>query len=411
SLNNAGGRVEITAGQTAVITGGGQPPLVGEMSDEDIQDWLDNNPEAQLVVSALIDEQPTQIIPTKAVINQPSIYVPPATKKPTETKEPQPIITQTAMPSLVPTVTISSVDPAGSVVGEPLNITINVISSPDGPPPTGAVKVFANGSPICIAALDVEGFAFCTGGIPSVGNFNLVASYLGDTNYITAQSAVWSNYAVAKASTTVTITSHVPNPSLLSDPITFTATVDNVAPGAGTPFGSVTFADGAYNCIATSAPWTCSFTPINPGPALVTASYSGDANFNSSNSASITHEVLLNSDTVFRNASGPMSIIAACDQLYKADVLDVNGVSSVYVEYSINDNTFSSPGTFLLTKTGAFTWEATHLIATIATDTVSWRFVATDGGSNQFFFGGSTPYFPGTLLVDFYSYDSTIACP
>jgi hypothetical protein len=256
----------------------------------------------------------------------------------------------------------------------------------------------------------VEGFAFCVGGIPSAGNFNLAARYLGDANYITAQSAVWAN-TVTKASTTTTITSHVPNPSLLSDPITFTATVDVVAPGAGTPFGSVTFADGAYNCTATSAPWTCSFTPMNPGPGTVTASYSGDANFNSSNSASITHEVLLNSDTVFRNASGPMSIIAACDQIYRTDALDVNGVSSVYVEYSINDNTFSSPGTFLLTKTGVFTWEATHSITAVATDTVSWRFVATDGGSNQFFFGGTTPYFPGTLLVDFYSYDSGIACP
>ena len=410
ALNSAGGTVEITAGQTVTITGIGQPPQIGIMNDEDIQDWLDNNPEAAIFVAALqVEPSPA---PNPTIFDSPPlVYIPPVVKK---TKEPQPTATPisvpTATPISAPTVVISSISPAGAVVGETITHVINVVPSSGGQVPTGTVSLLANGNPICTAALDTTGVATCIGGIASAGNFNLVANYLGDINYSAAQSAVWENYVVAKASTTITITSHDPNPSQLGVPVTFTATVDIVEPGAGTPIGSVTFVEGAYSCTATSAPWTCSINLINPGPALVTASYSGDANFNSSNSDTITQEVLLNSDTVFRNTSGPMSIISACDQLYKVDVLDMNGIGSVYVEYSINDNTFSSPGTLLLTKTDVFTWEATHLIVAASNDTVFWRFVATDGGSNQFFFGGTMPYFLGSPPSDFYSYYG-IVCP
>ena len=50
TLSNGGGTVTLIAGQTAYAANFDTPPVVGEMDDEDVQDWLDHNPEATLVV-------------------------------------------------------------------------------------------------------------------------------------------------------------------------------------------------------------------------------------------------------------------------------------------------------------------------------------------------------------------------
>ena len=119
SLASTGGSVDITAGQTAVITGFGLPPEVGEMSDQDIQEWLNNNPEAKLVLPIPTEEPiateppvPTNIPPTEAPpptkAPPPLVYIPPViVKKPVEDPPPA----QIPAPTLVPTVVISSVSP------------------------------------------------------------------------------------------------------------------------------------------------------------------------------------------------------------------------------------------------------------------------------------------------------------
>ncbi len=195
------------------------------------------------------------------------------------------------MPTLTPTVVIGNIAPAASVVGEPLTIAISVTPVPSGPIPTGVVTVLINETTFCTAVLDSGGSATCVGSFSDAGSYSLVAEYYGDSNYLIAQSASWTGYVVNKASTTTTITSQTPNPSLVNDVVTFTATVDNVAPGTGLPTGSVTFTAGTYSCIATAAPWTCDITFTTSGVMPVTASYSGDANFNNSNSTSTTQSV------------------------------------------------------------------------------------------------------------------------
>lgn len=55
SLSNEHGTVLITAGETALIMDTAHAPETGLMTDEDIQDWLDNNPEAIIVIPALTE--------------------------------------------------------------------------------------------------------------------------------------------------------------------------------------------------------------------------------------------------------------------------------------------------------------------------------------------------------------------
>jgi hypothetical protein len=260
------------------------------------------------------------------------------------------------------------------------------------------VYVTANGTTICTATLSA-GTATCVGGIPAAGSPNLVAKYSGDSDYLPAQSTAWGYYVI-KASTTTTITSQTPNPSLLGAAVAFVATVDSVAPGAGLPTGSVTFTDGTDSCIATSAPWTCSINFTNSGSRTVTAIYGGDTNFNNSVSASTSQDVMLNTDTQFLNVTGPISVIFStlgeCSQPYSVRVLDVNGISSVSMEYRLIDNTFVATDVKIpLTNVGANTWQGTIIVPAIAMDTIYWRFVAIDGSAIQTFFGGATPYTAG----------------
>jgi len=49
-LRNQAGTVNLTDGEKAVILNAGSPPVASEMTEQDVLDWLDNNPEAILVI-------------------------------------------------------------------------------------------------------------------------------------------------------------------------------------------------------------------------------------------------------------------------------------------------------------------------------------------------------------------------
>ncbi|MCA2000910.1 MAG: Ig-like domain repeat protein [Chloroflexi bacterium] len=398
SLENQNGRVEITAGQTAVIRGAGQPPQAGYMSQEDFQEWLNNSPEAKIIIESLFPF----VIPTPSPL--PQIYFPPSGKK-----EPP------AAPSLTPIITIVNVSPYASVSGQTIVVGVSVQSSPGGPTPTGTVKVRANSAYFCAAALDASGNANCAGGIAHSGLYDLTAEYFGDENYLPAQSAPFYEYTVSPASTLTTLVSHNPSPSLAGAAVTFTATVDALSPGAGTPYGSVTFSDGSVNtCVASSAPWECAITFANPGSYAMTAAYSGDANFNGSVSSPVIHDVLASVYTEFRNPGGPTSVIAVCAPAYQTQALDVDGVNLVEVEYRIGDSVFiaSDLKQALSFNNGTGYWEGMFVIPALNTDTVYWRFIATDGLGNKTFLGNGFTYTVGYTgaAVDAYSYTGP-TCP
>src|SRR5581483_6797595 len=100
---------------------------------------------------------------------------------------------------------------------------------------------------------------------------------------------------VSQASTTATLAlTSGTTPSNYGQPLTFTATVSPQF--SGTPTGTVTFFDGA-NSLGTGTPagagtWTFSTSALTPGSHTITASYGGDANFQSSPiSSGLTQDV------------------------------------------------------------------------------------------------------------------------
>ena len=110
----------------------------------------------------------------------------------------------------------------------------------------------------------------------------------------------------AEAKTVTTLTSS-PNPSALEQFVTFTATV--TSQGSGTPTGTVTFTYGdTILCNAeplTGEVATCAYSALPQGSDIVTAAYSGNANFAPSSSGSFNQTVLPTTTTTLASSANP----------------------------------------------------------------------------------------------------------
>ena len=184
-----------------------------------------------------------------------------------------------------------------SVFGQSVTFTATVTSSASGM--TGMVT-FSDGS-TSIGTGSVSGGAATltapSSVIDSVTTHTITASYAGDTNF--SDSTTTSDFlqTVNQASTSTTVSSS-PNPSLLGNTVTFTATVSAVAPGAGTATGTVTFEDGGSSigtselsgntATYTTSGWT---NKGDRGAHSITAVYGSDTNFSSSTSNTVTQTV------------------------------------------------------------------------------------------------------------------------
>ncbi|MFD5393521.1 beta strand repeat-containing protein, partial [Streptomyces sp. NPDC127097] len=188
--------------------------------------------------------------------------------------------------SAATTLTTVSSSPDPSVTGRPVTFTATVAPTPPGAGvPTGTVTfTFGDGTAAVTASL--------SGGVAGVTHvyttatgspYTVTARYSGDANF--SSSAGTDSQTVDPASTLTTVAA-APDPSVVGQPVDFTATVTPVAPGAGVPAGAVTFdfGDGTPPTpISLSdgvARVTHTFTAAG-GPYTVAALYEGNDSFSS----------------------------------------------------------------------------------------------------------------------------------
>ncbi|MFG3552630.1 Ig-like domain repeat protein, partial [Streptomyces sp. NPDC047725] len=181
----------------------------------------------------------------------------------------------------------SSPDP--SVVGESVTFTVSVAPlAPAEGLPAGTVEFdFGDGTTPVTATL--------TGGTATVTHdftaragspYTVTAAYGGNLDFVSSSGT--DTRTVDRASTTTSVSSS-PDPSVVGQPVTFTATVAPLAPGAGTPTGTITFnfGDGTTPITAPlagdTATVTRAYTDRKDVPYTVTATYSGDTDFSGSN--------------------------------------------------------------------------------------------------------------------------------
>jgi hypothetical protein len=189
-----------------------------------------------------------------------------------------------------PTVTVNTSGP--STYGDSVTITATV---PAGV--TGTITFTSGTLTLGSGTISSGTVSITTSALPAPSDV-ITATYSGDGNYNSATGTV--TQTVAKEAVASTLTSS-PNPSLPGSPVTLTDTLPNNVTG------TVTFTNGTTT-LGTSpvtngvATLTTSTLPL--GSDLITATYSGDGNFNSS-VATVTQTVAKTAPTLTVTTPGP----------------------------------------------------------------------------------------------------------
>ncbi len=182
-------------------------------------------------------------------------------------------------------------NPSSSAFGQSVTFTASIAPA-SGSGETGTVTWSGNtGCATSTVTSGNPGTATCTTSLLAAGTDAVTATYSGDPNHTTSTATL--SQVVNLASTKTTLGSSA-NPSLYGTSVSFTATVAAVAPGAGTPTGTVTFMDGATtlgSVALSSGQAMLTTSALSAGANSITASYGGSASFSSSSSATLTQTV------------------------------------------------------------------------------------------------------------------------
>ncbi len=196
---------------------------------------------------------------------------------------------------LTPTTTTESVSSATPIAGATFNITGTVAKGSSSTLPTGTVVLFDGSTQVGTAISLASGGFSIPVTAATIGSHSYTVQYSGDSLYAASKSSPVQVVVGKDASTTVVVAS---GSSLnLNGSVTLTATVSNGSGTSLTPGGTVTFLNGVAtlgtasvnNGIATLTPVALTSAA---GTYVITAQYSGDANFTASTSNALSLTVV-----------------------------------------------------------------------------------------------------------------------
>jgi hypothetical protein len=190
------------------------------------------------------------------------------------------------------TTTALAADRQNSVFGQAVHFTATASAvAPAAGLPDGNVTFTADGNTIGTVPV-VNGVAALVVSNLSVGSHSISSTFAGTGNFLgSASNAI--DLVTAKGQTKIDVAADHQS-SVYGQVVRFTATISAVAPAAGQAGGNVTFlADG--NAIGTVPVLngTAAFetAALHAGSRSITATYSGDANFNTSTASALPQSV------------------------------------------------------------------------------------------------------------------------
>jgi hypothetical protein len=244
-------------------------------------------------------------------------------------------------------------------------VTFSALVTPitGGGIPNGTVKFYdgavAPANLLGSATLDSTGTANFPISSLAVGDHNVLAVYQGNNNYGGSTTVSSAFLTVDQASTSVNLTSSA-NPSFLAQSVTFTAAVVPVAPGGGTPTGTVTFMDGTtvLGTVKVSGGKALLVTSaLALGGHDITASYNGDTNFTGNTSSDLSQTVLQQTvASLSASVSNPSGVGVNTAFSITVTALDANG-KQVFADFdAVSIVLLSGPagGTLTGTLTSSF---------------------------------------------------------
>src|SRR5213594_123262 len=197
--------------------------------------------------------------------------------------------TQTVNPGQTTTTLTSTPNP--SLAGQTVTLSTTVTAvAPAVGVPTGTVT-FRDGATALATVTLANGSASLNVSTLTVGSHSLTAVYNGSPNFLGSTSPTVTQVVNSPTTTSLSAT---PNPSVIGQTVTLTATVSPVPPAVGIPTGTVTFNDGTTSLgVVTLVNGSASLTvsTLAVGSHSLTAAYSGGGNFQASTSATVTQTV------------------------------------------------------------------------------------------------------------------------
>ena len=174
--------------------------------------------------------------------------------------------------------TVSNTTP---VVGQKVTLKATVTVLPPGTGTATGSVTFYEGSTALGTATLASGVASLLVPFTTAGPGSVTAVYSGNATDATSTSAGVS--VSVGVDTTKTVLAVTPAAPVVGQTVTLKATVSVVAPGVGTPTGSVTFYDAGTSIGTVALTGTTASLPMtyaSPGSHSFTAVYSGDTNDN-----------------------------------------------------------------------------------------------------------------------------------
>ena len=180
-----------------------------------------------------------------------------------------------------------------SVYGQTISLNAVVSPSPPGSgTPTGSVTFLDGSTTLGTVVLQNDQATLTLNNLP-VGSYSITGIYSGDSQFTGSTSAI-VNATVQPDATGLSLISSA-NTAAEGVPVTFTATLSPVAPGSGTPTGTVTFKDGMTTLgTASLAGGKAIFTTatLAPGSHSISVQYGGNVDFLAGDSAAFTLTVI-----------------------------------------------------------------------------------------------------------------------
>jgi hypothetical protein len=180
---------------------------------------------------------------------------------------------------------------ATSTFGQTITLTAAVMPTTGSGTATGTVT-FKDGTSVLGSATLSSGKATLTTALLTAGSHTLSVVFSGNPALAGSTSAALTQ-TVKSATTTASLTLSA-NPAVFGQPITLTARVRAVAPGAGVPSGTITFKDGTTvlgTATLSNGVAVYQTAALAVGKHSLSAGYSGDGNFTGSSAAAVTETI------------------------------------------------------------------------------------------------------------------------
>jgi large repetitive protein len=225
------------------------------------------------------------------------------------------------------TVSTPVISPAAPAVNQSVTLSATVTSAVNDAGLTlpGGTITFSDttpgsGGPLCTTSPAAGGiFPSCTAAFSTHGTRTVTATYNSDSNFTASVSAPAAP-VVGAANSVAGTPVGTPNPSIVNQPVMFTATIAAQTVGASAPqTGNMAFSDTSTSpatamcsaSVASGVVGSCSYSFPTAGTHNVTATFnSGDANFKNSPASGILPQVVTASTTKVTLTTTPAIIPA-----------------------------------------------------------------------------------------------------